>query len=202
VEEETTEKAQAKEKVTEKKHKWLGKGKGKGKATEEADASNEKPPAEKSGPELSKKESGRSGSMLGVGKALSTPHTKSSSAGIKSKGRNGRQAQKGREKGSSKSDHHHHHHGAGVAPGRQPTFGPDDWDQLPGQYEDWNLAKHLEKNRDVLPGPRDKKKRAKCQRLADLLELRAIFVLAFLFMHPDSSDVYLTEGEDVEMPMA
>lgn len=69
-------------------------------------------------------------------------------------------------------------------------------------FQDWQLAKHLEKNDKVFPGARTKGTIRKCKFLADMLELRAIFVVALLCLHPDSSDIYLTENEDIEMPMA
>ena len=44
---------------------------------------------------------------------------------------------------------------------------------------------------------------AKFKKLADLLELRALFVIALLILHPDSTDVYSIDGaEDIEMPIA
>jgi hypothetical protein len=39
------------------------------------------------------------------------------------------------------------------------------------------------------------------RRLADLLKLRALFYLAFLMIIPDSTDVYLVQKSEVEMPM-
>jgi len=45
-------------------------------------------------------------------------------------------------------------------------------------------------------------RRDKSKQLADLLEIRALFCIAFLFLHPDSTDVYMSEGYDIEMSMA
>ncbi|KAK4446745.1 hypothetical protein QBC34DRAFT_145044 [Podospora aff. communis PSN243] len=69
-------------------------------------------------------------------------------------------------------------------------------------FQEWQLARHLENNENVFPGARTKSTLRKCKFLADMLELRAIFVVALLCLHPDSSDIYLTENEDIEMPMA
>jgi hypothetical protein len=80
--------------------------------------------------------------------------------------------------------------------------GLTDWASLAPKLQDWPLAKHLEQNQNVFPGHRSNITKARCRRLAHLLELRAIFVISLLFMHPDSSDIYMTEGEDIEMPIA
>jgi hypothetical protein len=41
----------------------------------------------------------------------------------------------------------------------------------------------------------------KFQKLADLLELRVLFVIAFLILNHDTSEVYLAEGSGVEIPI-
>ncbi|KAF2452709.1 hypothetical protein BDY21DRAFT_155318 [Lineolata rhizophorae] len=41
----------------------------------------------------------------------------------------------------------------------------------------------------------------KFQQLADMLELRALFVIAYMMLGPDSSDVYLNQRSEIEMPM-
>jgi hypothetical protein len=77
-----------------------------------------------------------------------------------------------------------------------------DWTGLGGQLRDWDLAGALENNPYVFQGLSVATRKNNCQRLAELLELRAIFLIALLYMHPDSSDVYVIERQDIEMPMA
>jgi hypothetical protein len=40
--------------------------------------------------------------------------------------------------------------------------------------------------------------KVKFRKLADLLELRGLFVVAFFMLHSDSTDVYFREREDIE----
>jgi len=95
-------------------------------------------------------------------------------------------------------------------------FGEDDdleatpdWEKLGLELRDWDLGEALIAEQAIQFGDDGASKTrsnriAMCRRLAELLELRAVFVFAFLLMHPDSSDVYDSERkeEDIEMPMA
>ena len=42
---------------------------------------------------------------------------------------------------------------------------------------------------------------AKYERLADLLSIRALFVVALFMLGPDTSDVYLAQDYGIHMPM-
>ncbi|KAK4150014.1 hypothetical protein C8A00DRAFT_37391 [Chaetomidium leptoderma] len=66
---------------------------------------------------------------------------------------------------------------------------------------DWDLAGSLRKQEKLFSGLYPERREAKVQKLASLLQLRALFVIALFLLMPDSSDVYLTDGERVEMPM-
>lgn len=84
-----------------------------------------------------------------------------------------------------------------------------DWKKLDLHVRDWDLSQALYEEPSINFGD-DPASRAglnrtdMCSRLAELLELRAIFVVAYLFLHPDSSDIYesIRKEEDIEMPMA
>lgn len=90
-----------------------------------------------------------------------------------------------------------------------------DWQRLGLDLRDWDLAKALAEEPSVqfgdgggggdheTSGP-GMNRNAMCRRLAELLELRAVFTFAFLLLHPDSSDIYdsAKKEEDIEMPMA
>ena len=69
----------------------------------------------------------------------------------------------------------------------------------PEMYEDWDLLGALQKN-SGLPQNTEKEK-LRVRKLADLLKLRALFLVAFLMLNPDSSDVYRAENSEVEMPI-
>ncbi|KAF2396079.1 hypothetical protein EJ06DRAFT_242163 [Trichodelitschia bisporula] len=84
-----------------------------------------------------------------------------------------------------------------------------DWKLLGLRLRDWDLAQGLIEEPNIVFGddPASRSSVSKsdmCKRLAELLELRAIFVIAFLFLHPDSSEIYESQRkeEDIEMPMA
>lgn len=86
------------------------------------------------------------------------------------------------------------------------TNGTNTFDQVPKL---WNLQTALEDCSEKIfasdeGGLSAIDRSSRCKRVADLLELRAIFVIAFLFLHPDSSDIYESSirEDDVEMPMA
>jgi hypothetical protein len=66
---------------------------------------------------------------------------------------------------------------------------------------EWDLAGSLRKQEDLFSDLTDEKREAKVQKLASLLQLRSLFVIALFMLMPDSSDVYLADGERVEMPM-
>jgi hypothetical protein len=66
---------------------------------------------------------------------------------------------------------------------------------------EWDLVGCLEKQADLTFGGDQEIRKKRIRQLADLLQLRAIFFLAFMLLNPDSSDVYLTELSEVEMPM-
>jgi hypothetical protein len=80
----------------------------------------------------------------------------------------------------------------------------DDGPNMPNdQPRDWPLKEALEAHSKLTFGTDNiDVQKAKFRKLADLLELRALFVIAFLMLHPDSTDVYSSEGEDIEMPIA
>jgi hypothetical protein len=84
-----------------------------------------------------------------------------------------------------------------------------DWQKLEHRLRDWDLGQALQEEPTIIfgddPAARAKiNKSAMCTRLAELLELRAIFVVAYLFLHPDSSDIYESTRKeaDIEMPIA
>ncbi|KAI9803567.1 MAG: hypothetical protein M1825_001910 [Sarcosagium campestre] len=67
---------------------------------------------------------------------------------------------------------------------------------------EWDLVESLEKHSGLTFGTNDMaKRRAKFRKLALLLELRALFMIAFLWTHPDSTDVFVLESAGIEMPM-
>jgi hypothetical protein len=66
---------------------------------------------------------------------------------------------------------------------------------------EWDLAGSLRKQVHLFPDLDRERREAKVQKLAVLLQLRALFVIALFILMPDSSDVYLADGERVEMPM-
>lgn len=83
------------------------------------------------------------------------------------------------------------------------------WKKQNQDPRDWDLEEALYSDPRVVFGddPASKSainRRAMCAQLAGLLELRAIFVIGYLLLHPDSSDIYESEQreEDIEMPMA
>lgn len=59
----------------------------------------------------------------------------------------------------------------------------------------WDLQNHPQEAK-VFPDNQDK-----LQRLADCLELRAVFAFAHSDLHPDSSEVYAIRDSDVQIPM-
>jgi hypothetical protein len=66
----------------------------------------------------------------------------------------------------------------------------------------WDLDSSLREHSNLtFPGAHEQY-HAKFQQLADLLELRGLFTIAFMFLCPDSSDVYGAEGSDLEIPIA
>lgn len=65
----------------------------------------------------------------------------------------------------------------------------------------WDLAGSLRRQKDLFSELGEEQREAKVQKLASLLQLRALFVIALFLLSPDSSDVYLADGERVEMPM-
>ncbi|KAJ2897709.1 hypothetical protein MKZ38_004486 [Zalerion maritima] len=71
-----------------------------------------------------------------------------------------------------------------------------------GQVQYWDLSGELDRNQEVFSGLEPEVRKEKCDKLAQILELRTIFTLAFLYLHPDSSDVYMMQGEHVGMPIA
>jgi hypothetical protein len=78
--------------------------------------------------------------------------------------------------------------------------GPDMPNDAP---RDWPLKEALERYSGLTFGTENvEARKVKFRKLADLLELRALFVIAFFMLHPDSTDVYSSEGEDIEMPIA
>ncbi len=87
----------------------------------------------------------------------------------------------------------------GPEEGETPDDGPD----MPkNEPRDWPLAGVLKAFSGLTFGTEDVTiQEAKFQKLADLLELRALFVIAFFMLHPDSTDVYSIEGEDIELPI-
>ncbi len=66
---------------------------------------------------------------------------------------------------------------------------------------EWDLAGSLRKQANLFSDVPADEREAKVQKLASLLQLRALFVIAMFILMPDSSDVYLADGERVEMPM-
>jgi len=68
-------------------------------------------------------------------------------------------------------------------------------------YVDWDLVAALKADHDLEFSDDEKVQAAKVQQLMELLELRGLFVIAFLLLNPDSSDVYRAEKSEVEMPM-
>lgn len=66
---------------------------------------------------------------------------------------------------------------------------------------EWDLAGSLRKQVDLFTSDEGEKREQKIKKLAGLLQLRVLFVLALLMLIPDSSDVYLAEKYKVEMPM-
>jgi hypothetical protein len=76
-------------------------------------------------------------------------------------------------------------------PAKQPAIDVMEWDLIGG----------LRKQSDLFVNPEPPVRDQKLQKLAGLLQLRALFFLAFLMLIPDSSEVYLAEKSNVEMPM-
>jgi hypothetical protein len=66
---------------------------------------------------------------------------------------------------------------------------------------EWDLAGSLRNQPKLFDDVGAVEREAKVQKLASLLQLRALFVIALFLLMPDSSDVYLANGERVEMPM-
>jgi hypothetical protein len=65
----------------------------------------------------------------------------------------------------------------------------------------WNLASDLEEHSQINFGGDPKTTSKRFKELEDLLKIRALFVVALFMLGPDSSDVYLAENSDIEMPM-
>ncbi|KAK4233080.1 hypothetical protein C8A03DRAFT_39236 [Achaetomium macrosporum] len=83
-------------------------------------------------------------------------------------------------------------------PPKKPFLGRTDSSPLDVE---WDLAGSLRRQANLFPDLGYEEREAKVQKLACLLQLRALFVIALFILMPDSSDVYLTDGERVEMPM-
>ena len=66
---------------------------------------------------------------------------------------------------------------------------------------EWDLAGSLRNQPKLFDDVGAVEREAKVQKLASLLQLRALFVIALFLLMPDSSDVYLANGERVKMPM-
>jgi hypothetical protein len=66
---------------------------------------------------------------------------------------------------------------------------------------DWDLAGCLAKQPDLKFSDDADEQKRKIQQLANLLQMRSLFYIAFLMLIPDSTDVFLAEKSDVEMPM-
>lgn len=64
----------------------------------------------------------------------------------------------------------------------------------------WDLIPYL-KESQAIQCPTDENLVQKYERLADLLKIRALFVVALLMLGPDTSDVYLAQEYDIHMPM-
>ncbi|KAF2806257.1 uncharacterized protein BDZ99DRAFT_479526 [Mytilinidion resinicola] len=71
----------------------------------------------------------------------------------------------------------------------------------PAEYRDWDLSASLLRDSTLTFGEGLEERPVQCRKLADLLKLRALFLLAYLMIGPDSSDVYLADGSEVEMPI-
>ncbi|KAL2264055.1 hypothetical protein VTK26DRAFT_2841 [Humicola hyalothermophila] len=74
-------------------------------------------------------------------------------------------------------------------------------EEAPKWDVEWDLAGALLQQDDLFPELEGSAREHKVQKLACLLQLRALFVIALFLLMPDSSDVYLADGERVEMPM-
>ncbi|KAH0556283.1 hypothetical protein GP486_005792 [Trichoglossum hirsutum] len=70
-------------------------------------------------------------------------------------------------------------------------------------FHEWNLESSLKEHSGITTGANGEELRGNYFGvLADLLELRGLFVIAFLNIHPDSTDVYNAESENIQMPIA
>lgn len=82
-----------------------------------------------------------------------------------------------------------------------PNNPPLSQKDSPRSQVQWDLAGALRKQVNLFADAEPVAREAKVQKLACLLQLRALFVIALFMLMPDSSDVYLADGERVEMPM-
>jgi hypothetical protein len=71
----------------------------------------------------------------------------------------------------------------------------------PRKFAEWDLIGSLEKQTDLKLSEDPEKQKEKIRQLAEFLELRALLVIAFYMLSPDSSDVYAAERSEVEMPI-
>ena len=82
---------------------------------------------------------------------------------------------------------------------RLPATPADEKRQI--TYADWDLAGALEKYSGMNENGDSVLLKKRVRRLADLLELRGLVWIFFMFCHADSSDVYLMANENIELPM-
>jgi len=71
----------------------------------------------------------------------------------------------------------------------------------PAEYQEWDLCGSILRDSNLEFGVPDTERAFQCRKLSDILKLRALFLLAYLMIGPDSSDVYLADGSEVEMPI-
>lgn len=65
----------------------------------------------------------------------------------------------------------------------------------------WDLASDL-RNRKVIRHAEDSEEASrKCEILANLLKVRALFIVALFILGPDSSDIHVSETSSVRMPL-
>lgn len=64
----------------------------------------------------------------------------------------------------------------------------------------WDLSPYL-KEAQAIQGSAGEDLAEKYERLADLLKIRALFIVALLMLGPDTSDVYLAQEYGIHMPM-
>ena len=79
--------------------------------------------------------------------------------------------------------------------------GENGQEELEASFTEWDLTDSLKEHSGLVYSYAEEEQERKIQQLSNLLELRALFVLAFMILCPDASDVYLAEDSQVEMPM-